>query len=476
AETLVAGTGSAGLVVEKGRKYQTIPLIQVINLPLFGTQYQLADMNQMEERLGEVIDDVIDINKKIGYLVDHGTLPVSAGGGLPGQNPQLENLTNFNRIVSEDYSFVNVRLKEEGIPEGIDCLVIAGPKEQFSDYALFQIDQFLMKGKSLAIFLDSFNEIIPSQDQMRRSYNQGPIYLPLNTGLEKLLEHYGASVEKSYVLDENCFEQRIPQVYGGGKRAIYFAPIIKNEFINRDLGFMRGIKALVTVKSSPLDLKEDTIELHGLESDVLFSSSSRSWIMSGRISLNPWEMRPPEDQSSMESHPLAVLVQGDFPSYFAGKEIPEKPAEEEAEAEGEADPAEEAGETGEAGERPDESQQQITGEGTIVERGRAGKIFLIGTAEVLKNNVIDENGTSPNATFVMNLIDHLNGRDEYATMRSKMLRFNPLQETSGGTKTFVKSFNIAGLPVIVVAFGIAVWFRRTARKRAIQMMFRQRSG
>ncbi|UCF06046.1 MAG: Gldg family protein [bacterium] len=39
AETLVAGTGSAGLVVEKGRKYQTIPLIQVINLPLFGTQY-----------------------------------------------------------------------------------------------------------------------------------------------------------------------------------------------------------------------------------------------------------------------------------------------------------------------------------------------------------------------------------------------------------------------------------------------------
>ncbi|KKL10548.1 hypothetical protein LCGC14_2554740, partial [marine sediment metagenome] len=43
-------------------------------------------------------------------------------------------------------------IKEDEIPENIDTLIIAGPKENFSDWELFQIDQFLMKGKSLAIF------------------------------------------------------------------------------------------------------------------------------------------------------------------------------------------------------------------------------------------------------------------------------------------------------------------------------------
>jgi ABC-2 type transport system permease protein len=58
-------------------------------------------------------------------------------------------------------------------------------------------------------------------------------------------------------------------------------------------------------------------------------------------------------------------------------------------------------------------------------------------------------------------------------MRSKEQRFNPLEDTQGGTKTFLKSFNIAGLPVLVVLFGLLVWFRRHTRKKQIQMMFQK---
>ena len=50
-------------------------------------------------------------------------------------------------------------LKEGALPDTVNCLVIPGPKEKFSDYDLFQIDQFLMKGKSLAIFMDSLREV-----------------------------------------------------------------------------------------------------------------------------------------------------------------------------------------------------------------------------------------------------------------------------------------------------------------------------
>jgi hypothetical protein len=65
----------------------------------------------------------------------------------------------------------------------------------------------------------------------------------------------------------------------------------------------------------------------------------------------------------------------------------------------------------------------------------------------------------------------LNGREDIAVMRAKVQRFNPLEDTQAGTRAFVKALNIAGLPVLVVIFGLGVWFRRHSRKKQIQMMF-----
>jgi hypothetical protein len=58
-------------------------------------------------------------------------------------------------------------------------------------------------------------------------------------------------------------------------------------------------------------------------------------------------------------------------------------------------------------------------------------------------------------------------------MRSKEQRFNPLEDTGAGTKTFVKTFNIVALPILVNLFGLLVWFRRHSRKKHIQMMFQR---
>jgi ABC-2 type transport system permease protein len=74
---------------------------------------------------------------------------------------------------------------------------------------------------------------------------------------------------------------------------------------------------------------------------------------------------------------------------------------------------------------------------------------------MIKDNLMDEGGRAPNAMFVLNLLDYLNGREEIALMRSKEQRFNPLMETGGGTRTFVKAFNIAGLPCAGDPFRLA---------------------
>jgi ABC-type uncharacterized transport system involved in gliding motility auxiliary subunit len=230
----------------------------------------MANVDEIEDQIGEVIDDVIDINKKIGYLSSHGTIPLRGMPRIPGmQQPQEESLNNFSKLISSDYSIVEVNLKEEDvIPEGIDYLILAGPREEFSEYELFQLDQFLMKGKSLAVLLDAYEEIQLPQRQAR--FDQQAMYRPINTGIEKMLENYGATVEKAYVLDASCYEQRVPQMYGGGKRSLYFAPLIMNENINNDLSFMKNIKGLVMLLAAPVDLDKNTIEEKGLRGCCLF--------------------------------------------------------------------------------------------------------------------------------------------------------------------------------------------------------------
>jgi len=102
---------------------------------------------------------------------------------------------------------VPVALSTGTIPEGIGCLLIVKPREKFNDYDLYQIDQFLMQGKSLAFFLECLDEVqMPGQ----------AAYSPIETGLEPLLEHYGIQIQRAFVLDENCYRQELPAQLGAG--------------------------------------------------------------------------------------------------------------------------------------------------------------------------------------------------------------------------------------------------------------------
>lgn len=449
-----AGEGSIGLVMEQGDNTVVVPLIRAIRLPLVGTQYELADSRRIEDIISGNVESLIDIHEEIGFLSSHGAVQLYPSHAGPGGGQVREEARNLRNLVSMNYTIKPVDLKEAPIPESFRCLVVGGPKEPFTDYELFEIDQFLMRGNSLAIFLDRFHEVTtPGQTG---APGMGPRIAPLETGLEKLLAHYGIQIRKSYVMDENCYKQRLPAHLGGGEQAIHFAPLIKREFINRHLDFMKSIKGLIVFKTSPLETDQKRIRDMGLKAHRLFSSSERSWEMAGRIELNPMMIQPPSSGDAMKSFDLAYVIEGNFESYFAGKPVPEKPAAE--------------GETGKD-DPPEADLSKIEGRAEALSRGRPGKIVLIASSEMIKDNLVDEGGRAPNTMFVLNLLDYLNGREEIALMRSKEQRFNPLVETGGGTRTVVKAFNIAGLPVLVVLFGLGVWLRRLSRKRSIRMMF-----
>ena len=300
---------------------------------------------------------------------------------------------------------------------------------------------------------------------------QGPMYLPINTGLEKLLTHYGVSIKKSYVMDENCYKQELPQHLGGGERLIYFAPVIKNKFINKDLSFTKNIKRLIAVKISPIEIEKDRLENNGLTAHRLFASSEKSWEMSGQINLNPMFISPPPADEK-KSLPLAYILDGQFPSYFAGKPIPVKNAPENK-PENKKDTTNDKNQIASQEKNLGPDSPKIESEGELILKGKRAKIFIISSSDMLTDNILDQEGRSPNAVFVMNVLDYLNKREEIAVMRSKEQRFNPLQETEAGTKTFLKSFNIAGLPILVVIFGLFVLLKRHSRKKSILMMFQK---
>lgn len=462
------GSGVIGLVMKYGEKAIDIQLLSMFQFPLIGTKYELIDMADLDDMLNENIETLIDINENIGFLSDHGTLSLFNNPQMnPMEGGQTEGLSNFNSLISQNYSFKHIRLKDENIPESLNSLVIAGPTENFSDYELYQIDQFLMQGKSLAIFADSFNEVMP-QNQQPFAFNQGPTYLPLNTGLEKLLHHYGIQIKKSFVMDEYCYKQEKPAQFGGGETPIYFAPIIQQENINNNLPFMKSIKGLIAFKVSPLQLIEDKLKNNNIIATKLFSSSEKSWEMEERINLDPRFISPPRTGDKKESFPLAYLLEGEFQSFFDGKPIPKKIMESDDSKEKD---IENIGPQNKDEEKPEIDPSTVEGKAKFISKSKPAKIFILASSEMLKNNILDEEGKGPNTTFIMNAIDYLNNRNDIALMRSKEQRLNPLFETDALKKSIIKAFNIAGLPILVAFFGLFVWFKRHARKKQIQMIF-----
>jgi ABC-2 type transport system permease protein len=452
---LAAGEGTIGLVITYRDKTATVPLLNVYRIPIIGTHYELTDLSALAETINNQVDSLIGINENLGYLTGHGTLDFGhasslavLGGGSTG------NVSSFTGLASADYTLKPVDLEKEGVPDDLKCLIIAHPTKPFSEYELYQIDQALMRGTNLAIFLDPFK----ANAYGNRGYGQGPTSQPNDTGLEKLLKHYGVDIGQSYVLDKNCYKQRSQNRFGASERSIYVAPLIKSKFINRGPSYMKNIKGLVTMKNAPVELDRKKIKENGLKAQVLFSSSDRSWEASGQTAFNPLMASPPASDKEMKSFPLACLLEGKFPSYFAGKPIPEKtPADPKAKTD--------------AAAKPSAALPGVKESGNFIAKGRQARIFLVGTSALLTDNLLDAQGKTPDATFVMNVIDHLNHHDAIAVMRGKVQSFNPIGDQSVAARQTLKAVNIAGLPLLTVLFGLFVWLKRRARKKRIQLTF-----
>lgn len=140
------------------------------------------------------IRDTGDNNKHIiGLLTGKDELKVADTNLTPSNMGKY----SIQGIISQNfkfYQFQDVDLKngDAEIDDKLDGLIVTQPGKEFTEKELRRIDQFLMKGKSLAIFASAVNVKGGDKDM------QGT----LNTwGLEKLLDGYGMELRKDVVLD-----------------------------------------------------------------------------------------------------------------------------------------------------------------------------------------------------------------------------------------------------------------------------------
>jgi len=439
----------ASAVLEYGDNFTSF---DVLSKGLFG--YTIQAPEQIENELNGVIEKIIGVGNKVAWLGDHGTIAMYGNGQQQYGEPTV---SSFISLASERYNFEQVSVSNGIIPDDAGSMIIARPQPfmPFSDWELYQIDQFLMKGGNVAVFMDGFMEYLPQSENQYQQ--QPPVYIPRNTGLEKLLDHYGLSVEQSYVLDENCFHQQQQTAEGIVDIPVYFAPEIKADKINSKIPYLDGIKGLIMLNSSPVKIAEDLPE--GRTAKVLFSSSDDSWLVNKAEEINlynPMMIFPPSAEDK-QSYPLAAVLEGSFTSYFADKGVPARP------------------EPSEGAEAPAEELQlgidELSRQDNMVGSTDKGKLFVFGSSFTLSDSLVEQSGSSTNSIMVMNILDELNNKGDFSVMRKKGLSYNPLNETTPGVKTFIKTLNIAVIPVLVILAGLLVWMRWVSRQKKIAAMF-----
>ncbi len=177
--------GYMGLVFKYGTEKDTIPVLSPDNN--VGLEFWITN------KIRELRDRGDNVKHKVGVLTGDDEMKLSEANLVPAQmgKPSMQDVIGRNFPF---YTFVDVDLKggEAPIDDSLDGLIITQPGKDLSDKELRRIDEFVMKGKSLAVFASAVN----------MKEHDATMTASLTThNLDKLLDGYGIEMHKDVVLD-----------------------------------------------------------------------------------------------------------------------------------------------------------------------------------------------------------------------------------------------------------------------------------
>ena len=218
----------------------------------------------------------------------------------------------IENVLRNDYDLKLVNLNSLPVIEDtFRVLMIVKPARPFTEIEKLRIDQYVMRGGKILLFIDKLNA---EMDSMR--IKNEVIAYDRNLELTDLLYKYGIRINNDLVMDLQC--DRLPfDVNGNGQFEFlkwnYF-PVFTSKSdhaINRNLGFISG-KFVNSI---------DTVEAEGIRKTVLLSSSSNARKIStpALISGKETAQAPEDEKFKISNIPIAVLLEGKFSSLFKNR-------------------------------------------------------------------------------------------------------------------------------------------------------------
>lgn len=412
----VAKKAALGLVLEHGEKSYALPL--EVQRSFFG--YAIGGLEDVETTLTEGLHSLLSSTKAIGYITGHGEVDHTSEDGA----------VNFEALISGLYELKDIDLNSDNIPAGMNSIIINGPKMDFTEEELYKIDQFLLRGGNVMLFIDGVVD-----DGRNQSYGIGN-FVANDVNIERLLTKYGIARGKNMIMDKNCLKDMNPQY---GELTYYWVPTIHKKQLAKKCVITNNLGYVYLLQSGSLD-PAVAKENKNIKVTELAKSSPEAWIQESGITLHPLYITPPADTASFAQYDLALLLEGKFDSAF--DEAPAASADE-----------------------------SLVTSSFVKSSVMPGKLFVASSSAITTRQVIDENGKSPVSMFLMNVVDYLNGNEDLCTMRTKSLSVNNLTIKSTVAANFWKFFNSFGIAIFVVIAGLIVWRLRNARRHAINKKY-----
>ena len=199
---------------------------------------------------------------------------------------------------------------------GYDLALIAKPTEAFTDTEKYVLDQYILQGGKSLWLVDP---VIMELDSLFNPDGKA-MALPRNLNLQDFFFKYGIRLNKDLIND--LYFTQIVLATGEGNASQYdpvpwyYHPMV---FSSNDHPINNNIEALRFQFTSSIDTLSNP-----LKKEVLLRSSplSRTDAVPRQITLDEIGAAPDKDEYSNGNHPLAVLLEGNFPSAFANRVKP----------------------------------------------------------------------------------------------------------------------------------------------------------
>ena len=292
------------VVFNQGQKRVIVSLLEGTQIGSYSDELIFKALSQLEYKFANSIQKINQSErKKIAFI--EGLSPYGRPD-LIGLEKELSKFYHLGRFNLDTVDFIHPQ---------IDILIIPTVAKTLPDKYLLAIDQYVMNGGNILWMLDNYDINLDSI----RSING---YVPVDfvSNIDNLLFKYGVRINQDLVVDKSCSTIPIVVSNAGGRPQYEFF-----DWYYHPVPAMNGSHP-ITSTLADLNLyfpsSIDTLGSNGkvTKTVLLFSSDySKAQTMPRPISFELLREPPIESYFDQQELPLAVLLEGNFLSFFENR-------------------------------------------------------------------------------------------------------------------------------------------------------------